>query len=111
MLGRLILIALQIVVGWFGAPFVLKYISIGGDVQTFIHGAVFAVLVWLTGAVGSLVLKDVSMPSSATLTWALAGGLIGAGLIVFKVPAMIPLKFPPLFLPLGLAILGYSVKK
>lgn len=111
MLGRLILIALQIVVAWAGAPLVLKYVSLGGDVQTFIHGAVFAVLVWLTGVVGSLALKDVGMPSSATLTWALAGGLLGAALIVFKVPAMIPLKFPPLFLPLGLAILGYTIKK
>lgn len=114
MLGRLILIALQIVVGWVGAPFLLKYVPIGGDVQVFIHGAIFAVLVWITGVVGSLALKEVGMPSSATLTWALAGGLIGAALIVFKVPAMLPAafpKFPPLFLPLGLSILGYAIKK
>jgi len=111
MLGRLILIALQIAVGWVGAPRVLPYIPAGGDVQIFVHGAAFAVVVWLVGLVGAQVLKDVSTPSPAALTWALAGGLIGAALIVLKVPAMIPLKFAPLFLPLGLSILGYTIKK
>jgi hypothetical protein len=111
MLGRLVLIALQIAVAWLVAPQVLRYISIGGDVQVLIHGAVFAVIVWVIGLIGSQVLKDVALPSPATLTFALVGGLAGAAMIVGKVPAMIPLKFPPLFLPLGLAILGYHLKR
>jgi hypothetical protein len=112
MLSRLILIALQLVVGWFGAPYILKYLPpLGGDVQIFIHGAVFAVLVWLVGLIAGQVLKDISTPSPATLVWALVGGLAGAALILFKVPAMIPLNFQPLLLPLVLAILGYMLKK
>jgi hypothetical protein len=110
MLGRLVLIALQLAGGWFGAPYLLKYVSVGGDPQVFVHGAVFAVIVWMVGLVGSQVLKGVDVPSAATLTYALGGGLIGAALIVLKVPAMLPLTFPPLLLPLGLAILGYAVK-
>jgi hypothetical protein len=112
MLGRLVLIALQAATAWFGAPQVLRYIpSVGGDVQIFIHGAVFAVIIWVVGLIGAQVLKDVGTPSPTTLSWALIGGLIGAALVVFKVPAMIPLKFAPLFLPLGLALLGYHLKR
>jgi hypothetical protein len=111
MLGRLVLIALQLAGGWFGAPYALRYLQLGGDAQVLIHGAVFAVLVWMVGVIGSQVLKGVEVPSGGTLVWTLAGGLLGAALIVYQVPAMIPLKFPPLLLPLGLAILGYSVKK
>jgi hypothetical protein len=111
MLGRWVLITLQLAGGWFGAPYLLKYVSFGGDVQVFVHGAVFAVIVWAVGLVGAQILKGVDVPSTATLTYALVGGLIGAALIVLKVPAMVPLKFPPLLLPLGLAILGYALKK
>jgi hypothetical protein len=111
MLGRLVLIVLQLAGGWFGAPYALRYFQFGGDAQLFVHGAVFAVLVWMIGLIGSQVLKGVEVPSGGTLVWALAGGLIGAGLIVYEVPAMLALKFPPLLLPLGLAILGYTVKK
>jgi hypothetical protein len=111
MLGRLVLIALQLAGGWFGAPYLLKYVSFGGDLQVFVHGAIFAVIVWVVGLVGSQVLKGVGVPSAATFAFALAGGLIGAALIVLKVPALLPLKFPPLLLPLGLSILGYALKK
>jgi hypothetical protein len=110
MLGRVLLIVLQLAGGWAGAPYLLKYVSVGGDAQVFVHGAVFAVLVCVVGLVGSQVLKGVGTPSVTALALALAGGLIGAALIVFKVPAMLPLAFPPLLLPLGLAILGYTLK-
>lgn len=111
MLGRLVLIVLQLAGGWFGAPYLLKYVSAGGDLQVFVHAAVFAVLIWVVGLVGSQVLKGVRVPSVAAFAFALAGGLLGAALIVLKVPALLPLAFPPLFLPLGLATLGYAVKK
>jgi hypothetical protein len=110
MLGRVVLIALQLAGSWFGAPYVLRYLSVGGDLQVFVHGAVFAVLTWIVGLVGSQVLKGVDLPPLASLAYALAGGLIGGALIVLKVPAMVPFPFPPLILPLGLAILGYAIK-
>jgi hypothetical protein len=111
MLGRLVLIALQLAGGWLGAPYLLKYVSVGGDLQVFVHGAVFAGVIWAVGLVGSQVLTDVTVPSAATLAFALAGGLIGAALIVLKVPALLQLNVPPPLLPLGLAILGYALKK
>lgn len=113
MLGRLILILVQIGVAWFGAPFILRYLpaDLGGDARTLIHAALFGLIAWVCGLVGSQALKDVAMPSSRTLAWALAGGLIGGLYVVFRLERYVPLKFAPMFVPLGLAILGYSIKK
>ncbi len=113
MLGRLALIGLQIAGGWAGTPLLERYISIGGNAQTFIRGVIAAVIVWVIGLVGSQVLKDVSQPSPATLTWSVAGGLIGAAIIVFKLAQMaqISLPAPPLAIILGFAILGYQIKR
>lgn len=113
MLGRLILIGLQIVICWFGAPMILAYLpaGLGADVRTVIHGGLFGVIAWIVGLVGSQALKDVALPSSQTLLWTLVGGLIGGALVVFKVPAMIPVAFAPMALPLALAILGYAIRK
>ena len=113
MLGRLGLIALQIVVGWAGTPMVERYVSLGGDAQTFVRGAIASVIIWLAGIVGAQFLKDVSQPSPATLTASLIGGLIGAAVIVFKVAQMfnLALPAPPLAIILGFAILGYHLKR
>jgi uncharacterized membrane protein YdcZ (DUF606 family) len=113
MLGRLVLIALQLGIGWFATPEILRYIRIGGDVQMFVEGAAAAVIVWVVGLVGAQALKEVSTPSPATLVWALIGGLIGAAIVVFKIPGMLQLPFsvPALMWPLGLAIVGYAIKR
>lgn len=111
MLGRLVLILLQLGIGWFGAPQVLRYVKLGGDAQIFVYAAAAAVIVWLVGLVGAQILKDVQTPTTATLAWALLGGLIGAALVVFKVPAMLPVSSPPLLWPLALAVLGYALKR
>jgi hypothetical protein len=95
MLGRLILVVVQLGACWFGAPLVLGYLprGLGGDVTTLLHAGLFGVIAWVVGLVGSQALKDVALPSSKTLAW------------------FIPLKFAPMFMPLGLAILGYAIKK
>lgn len=113
MLGYLILVIVQIAAAWFGAPIFLKYVpaAIGAAPLVFVHAAIFAVIVWVIGLIGSFVLKDVGLPGSSTLASALIGALIGAALVVFQVPAMIPLKFAPMFLPLGLAIAGYMIRR
>jgi len=113
MLGRLFLIAIQIVAGWAGTPWIERYVSLGGDAQVFVRAAIVAVIVWIMGLIGAQVLKDVAQPSPATLTWTLVGALIGAALIVFKVPQMFNLSLPapPLAILLGLAILGYHIKR
>lgn len=113
MFGKLVLIGLQIAGGWAGTPLVERYISMGGNAQTFIRGVIAAVVVWVIGLIGAQVLKDVSQPSPATLTWSVAGGLIGAAIIVFKLAqlAQISLPAPPLAIILGFAMIGYHLKK
>jgi hypothetical protein len=112
MIGYIILIPLQFVAAFIGAPIVLPFIDIGGDPRTFVHAALYAVIVWLVGLLGSVVLKGVRTPSLGTLVVALVGAMIGAALMF--VPAVldaIPVKFPPLYLPLAGAILCYLLKR
>jgi hypothetical protein len=112
MIGYLILIALQIAVAVFGAPFILKFIPVGGDPKVFVQAAVFAVLVWVTGVVMSFALRDVRMPSTSTLASALVVALIAAGLLF--IPALwaaIPIKFDKSFVPLAGAIIGYMLRR
>ena len=112
MLGRLVLILLQISIAWYVAPQILRHIPVKGDPSLFVMGALFALVAYLTGLLGAEVLKDVNRPPGAALTWALVGGLIGAGLLL--VPQLwqaIPIKFDRMFLPLGLAVLGYHLMR
>lgn len=111
MLGRLILILLQLVIGWFATPEVLRYVRFGGDIQIFVQGIAAAIIVWLVGLVAAQILKDVPTPSGATLAWSLIGGLVGAALVVFKITGMVPISAPPLLWIIGLATLGYTLKK
>lgn len=112
MLSKLILIAIQIAAALLGAPQVLRYIPIGGDLKIFVQAAVFAVIVWIVGLVGSFALKDVHLPSSRTLGAALAGALIGAGLtLIPELMAAIPLKVAPAYLVLAGAIAGYMIRR
>lgn len=111
MLSYLILIAIQIACAWFGAPQVLAHIPVSGDPRTFVHAAIYAVIVWLVGMLGSLVLKDVRQPSSSALGLSLVLALIGAAVIVTGLVAKIPLQFAPMFLPLAGAIVGYLIRR
>lgn len=111
MLGRLVLILLQLAVGWFAAPQVLRYVPVGGDAQVFVYAVAAAIIVWVVGLIGAQILKDVATPSAGTLAAALLGGVIGAAIVAFKINSMIPINVPPNLWPLGLATLGYALRK
>lgn len=112
MIGYLVLLVIQFAAAFVGAPLVLRYIPISGDLQTFVHAAIYAVIVWIVGLVGCFVLKEVRMPTTRTLASALIGALIGAALIFVPwFAAAIPFKFPPLYLPLAGALLGYLIRR
>lgn len=113
MLSTIILVVLQFAVAFLGAPEVMRFIPVSGDLRTFAHAAVYAVLVYVVGLLASFVLKDIGQRSPASLTAALVLALLGAALIVFlpQVLNAIPLKFPQLYVPLVLAILGYFMRR
>ena len=114
MIGYLILLVLQIIAAWFGAPFIQQHIPVGGDMQIFVHAAIFAVIVWLAGVIASFALKDVRMPQTSTLALSLVLALAGAGITL--VPQAVNaihqvIDFPPLYLPLAGAVLGYMIRR
>lgn len=114
MFGRLILIALQLAIGWFAAPEVAKHLPKLGDLDFFVMAAIFAVIVWLVGFIGALVLKDVGQPTPSTLLVALVCAVIFAGLTL--VPEVMNaingvVRIPVLAYPLIGAVLGYAIKR
>ena len=115
MLGRLVLLVIQLAAGWGLAPFVVRYVPGFGKLDIFVYALVFAVLIWLVGIIGALVLKDVAQPSPATLTVALVGALIGAGLtLIPAIPQAVAGVLPGLparAYPLIGAVIGYAVKR
>ena len=112
MLGRLVLVLLQISIAWYVAPQIMRHIPVKGDPALFVMAALFALIAYLTGLLGAEVLKDVGRPPGSALTWSLVAGLIGAAiLLVPQIWQTIPLKFDKMFVPLALAVLGYHLKK
>lgn len=115
MISRLILTILQLAIAWFAAPFITRYLPGLGQLDIFAFALVIAILVWVVGLLGSLVLKDVATPSSGTLTLAVIVALAGAALtlvppvtqFVAQVVPGVPLKVYPL---IG-AVLGYMLRR
>ena len=116
MLSRLILLLLQLVIAWVGAPYIVRYIPGLGKFQLFVYAAVFAVLVWLVGLVLSQVLRETGQPSSATLVTSLVVALIGAALVTW-LPVLVPdlrasmRAIPDLAYPLIGALIGYHIRR
>lgn len=113
MLGRLVLLLLQVVLGWFGSSAIIGYIKFG-EFRLFIFAVIAAIVVFLIGVIAAQVLKDVGHPSSHTLSWALVCALIAAALWTFG-PQFIPQipwgKVKAEYAVLAGAILGYMIKK
>ncbi len=116
MLSRLILLVVQLIVAWFGAPFVVRYIPGMGRMEIFVYAAVFAVLVWIVGLVLSQALRDTGMPSSATLVSALVVALIAAAIYTW-LPMFVPeakrvmLNLQEKAYPLIGALIGYHIRR
>ena len=114
MLARIILLITQIVIAWFVAPLIRGSIAVPGNLQIFVLAALFAVIVYLVGVLGSQVLKNVGMPSSATLVWSLALALLAAAAFKYAPSsafAWLPLNPKEYAVPLAGAIIGYILKR
>lgn len=112
MLGRLILILLQVIITWFAAPKVAAYVHLGGELDKFVFALICAILVFLIGVIGALVLKEVGSPGSATLTWSLVLALIAAAIAIWG-PQLVPAiaRIPDNALILAGAVIGYHAKR
>lgn len=112
MLGRLILVLLQAIIGWFAAPKIAAYIHLGHPFDPFIFAIICAIIVFLVGVIAAQVLRDVGQPGSATLSWALICALIAAAIALWG-PMLVPQisRIPDHGLILAGAIIGYLIKR
>jgi FtsH-binding integral membrane protein len=116
MLGRIILLLIQLAVGWYAAPEIMRYVKVDvGDFRILIYALLFGVIVWILGVLGALVLKDVARPSGSTLAVAVIGALIFAGLTlvpdVTQAVAKVVNGVPDRAYPLLGAVIGYAIKR
>ena len=114
MLGRLLLILVQLVVGWYAALELAKVLPSLGSFDMFILALVFAVIVWAIGLLAAAVLKDVAQPGPSALLFAFAAAVILSALPLFpdvqdaitSLTGAIDVRIYPL---VG-AVLGYAVQ-
>ena len=114
MLGKLILIVLQVIVAWGLGPVVRGYIPVAGDFDLFVYAAIFAILAYVTGILASLVIKDVGSPSPAALTASLVVALIAAAIAAFAwqyIPNIPDTAITKRGFVLAGAILGYLMRR
>ena len=116
MFSRLILLGLQLIVAWFAAPAIARYIPGLGRLELFVYAVVFAVLVWLVGVIGAQVLKDTGTPTSGALASALILAAVAAALYIW-LPALVPdargvmLSLQEKAYPLIGAAIGYHIRR
>jgi len=114
MLGRLLLILVQLVLGWYLAMELGKFVPHIGSLNLFMMAAVFTIVVWAIGVLAAAVLKDVSQPSSATLLFSFAAAVLFAVIAVFPeahraVQSVIGHVDARIY-PLVGAVLGYAIQ-
>jgi zinc transporter ZupT len=116
MFSRLILLGLQLIVAWFAAPAIARYIPGLGRLELFVYAVVFAALVWLVGVIGAQVLKDTGTPTSGALVSALILAALAAALYIW-LPALVPdarrvmLSLQEKAYPLIGAAIGYHIRR
>ncbi len=113
MLGRLVLLLLQVTVGWFATNALMSMIKFG-QFRLFIFAVIAAVVVYLIGIIAAQIVKDVGQPSSQTLTFALIWAVAAAAIATWG-PTLLPQipwrQVPDQYLVMAGAIIGYMLKK
>jgi hypothetical protein len=120
MLPHLILIVLQLLGAVYIAPVIKSYIPSlgrvsGYDIDIFIWAILFAVVIFVIGFIGSIVLKGVRTPGAGALTLALVLALVIAALTlvvpITRGAAEAGLRIATLWWPLIGAMIGYFIKR
>lgn len=114
MLGKIILLLLQIVAAWFLAPIIYANIPVPGEFGAFLYAVLFAIIVFLMGVLGAVVLQGVGSPSAGTLSMSLIVALIVAAVVTFLPDVVRAIPGGTIShrgLILAGAILGYWIKR
>ncbi|MGI9523621.1 MAG: hypothetical protein ACR2PG_18470 [Hyphomicrobiaceae bacterium] len=67
MLGRLLLLLVQVLVCWLSIPYIAEYFPAAGAYDIFVKAACFALIIWLIGLFAALASRDVSRPTPSAL--------------------------------------------
>lgn len=114
MFGRLLLILVQLVIGWYAALEIAKTIPRVGNLEIFVMAAIFALLVWAVGVLAGAILKDVSQPGPPALLFAFAVAVIFATLAIYpdvqSAVSSVVGNIDPRVYPLVGAVIGYAVQ-
>lgn len=114
MLGRLMLILVQCVVGWYAALEIVKGLPKLGNLDIFVLAGIFAILVWAIGLLAAAVMKDVSRPGPPALLFAFAAAVLFSALTVFpdaqRAVASVIGNIDARIYPLVGAVIGYAVQ-
>ena len=114
MLGRLMLILVQLVVGWYAALEIVKALPNFGNLDIFILAGVFALLVWAIGLLAAAVMKDVSQPGPPALMFAFAAAVVCSALTIFpdaqQAVRSVVGELDARVYPLVGAVIGYAVQ-
>ena len=117
MLPRIVLTIVQLAIGWTYAPQLKALVPVNiGALDVFLLAVIVAVVVWLAGHVGALVLKDTPPPSTGTLTACLVLALAGAALTLVPpltqaVAGLLKGAVPLRAYPVIGAVIGYLVRR
>ena len=119
MLPHLILVVLQIMGAWWGAPHIKGLFTLprmgSMNIDIFVWAILFALIIFVIGFIGSIVLKGVRTPGAGSLTLALVLALILAALTllppVTQLVDGLGLQADRRWWPLIGALIGYFIKR
>jgi hypothetical protein len=120
MLPRIVLLLVQIAAAWFLADRIkdaLPALLLGRQYDIFVYAVIYAVIIMVVGFAGSLVLKDVRVPTVGTFVVSLVLACILSAITLFsQVSGPIHNAVPvlgsnPKLYPLVGAVIGYLLKR
>jgi hypothetical protein len=119
MLPRIVLLLVQIAAAWFLEPLIRSAIPafLGRTPDIFIDAVIYSVIIMVVGFAGSLVLKDVRVPTVGTFVASLVLACILAAItLVPQIAGPIQNAVPvlganPKLYPLVGAVVGYLLKR
>jgi hypothetical protein len=114
MLGRLLLIAVQLVVGWYASVELMKLVPSFDHFDIFVMAAAASVLIWLVGVIAGAAIKDLAEPGPPTLMFAFAVSVMFAAIAMLPdVHHAVASVLGPIDLrlyPVVGAVIGYAIQ-
>ena len=82
MLGRLMLILVQAVVGWYASMELVQVMPSLGSLDIFLLAGIFALMVWAIAVLAAVVLKDLETPGPTAFLFSFATAVLFASLAI-----------------------------